>query len=122
MGLDVTLFVEGDVTDEQIEAAEKLFAERSLLDTWGDSVYIQRSDYHPGRVERKTLHRYYGPGYERGDWPMIYADILLMRAAFPGMTVYYGSDCQDTWDEATDEVLAEIWQHWAGPNGWNYRR
>lgn len=121
MGLDVALFVEGDISDDLIAEARKLLAECSLLDTW-DGVWIERSKYHPGRVERRTLMRYYGPGYERGDWQAIYADILLMRIAFPGHIVYYGNDCQEFYEEATDERLKEIWDHWLGPNGEAYHR
>lgn len=121
MGLDVTLFIEGDASDEQIEKADELFAERGQLEPWG-GVYFERLNYRPRRVQHSTLMRYYGPGYERGNWPAIHADILLMRAAFPGMKVYYGHDCQDEYEEATDEVLADIWKHWTGPGGKAYYR
>lgn len=121
MGLDVTLFAEGDISDEQIAVAEALFRERGQLDPWKNG-YLERSEHEPNGVQHSTLMRYYGPGYERGNWPAIYADILLMRAAFPGMTVYYGHDCQDVYEEATDERLKEIWDHWLSPNGKAYYR
>lgn len=36
--------------------------------------------------------RYYGPGYERGAWPVIRATAEWLERHVPGCTVYYGGD------------------------------
>lgn len=121
MGVDVNLYAEGEVTDEELAAAEALFSARSMLDHY-DGSYLSRAKYSDVlRVERNTLSRFYGEGYERGPWPAIYGDILLMRAAFPNCTIHYGGDGSDDCPEATDDYLADIWAHFVGPNGDAYR-
>lgn len=117
MGIDVNLYAEGEVSDDELAAANALFAERSQLD--GDEgVYWQRDKYSDTpRVERNTLARFYGPHYERGPWPDIYADILLARVAFPNCKIHYGGDSDLDSPEATDETLADTWAWWLGPHG-----
>jgi hypothetical protein len=122
MGLDVNLYAEGDYTTEELQAADAYLLARSTLPdpAYNDGHAIVR-DSDTGRVELYTLARYYGPGYERGDWPTIYGAIRLMQTAFPRCRVYYGSDSMDDGEECTDEFLAELWEHFLGPNGDDYR-
>lgn len=123
MGIDVNLYAVGKVTAAGLEAAEVFISERcddrdGCYETW-----LRRSAYGPDRIEFQTLHRYYGPGYERGPWPVIHNYIVTLRAALPGCTVHYGGDSD--WGnspEATDDYLAEIWQHYLGPDGFAYFR
>lgn len=122
MGVDVNLYAVGDVTDEELAAAEVLFAERSELDHWNGSFLARATLDDQPRIERQTLSRYYDIGYERGPWPNIYADILLMRTAFPRCTIHYGGDSTDDCPEATDDSLADIWTHYLGPHGQDYRK
>jgi hypothetical protein len=122
MGLDVNLYAEGVVTDEELAAAEAYFAARSLSRPWDDGPHLARTTYPSDRIEVDCGGaRYYGPGYERGPWPTIHADILLLRHALPQCTVHYGGDSTDDCPEATDEVLSEVWEHFLGPRGDNYR-
>ena len=66
-----------------------------------------------------TLDRYYGPGYERGDWPTIAGTIATLRQFGP---TWYYSDVdkgpedrpQPAW---TDQDGWEMWQHYLGPDG-----
>ena len=73
------------------------------------------------RVNVCTMSRYYGPGYERGPWPDIYGAIRTLQAAFPEAKVFYGGDTSDDGIECTGEYLAEIWEHFLGPHGNDYR-
>ena len=127
MGLDVNLYVEADPNPEALDAAESFFVARSYIgDAWGDDKHIlvrNDAEWLPRpRVEVRTLQRFYGEHYERGNWPEIYGAIRVLQAAFPGCTVFYGSDLTDDGEECTDERLAEIWAHFLGPDGDAYRR
>lgn len=60
--------------------------------------------------------RYYGPGYERGHWPQIYAYIRFLRAYIPMITndeveidVWYGGDNWESYDLVTDDLLNVHW-------------
>lgn len=141
MGVDVNLYAVGPVTDEELEAANEFFRLRVYpLDTYEQEIgygglirepAIPDNDpfadrfggvppWQEERIEWQTLSRYYGPGYERGDWPYIHNAVVCLRAALPQCTVYYGGDTTDFGIEATDELLAEYWAHWLGPEGRAY--
>ena len=124
MGVDVNLYAEGVVTDDELAAAEAYMAERVSTLGWSDSgepTLLRRSDpedmYDPPRIELSTGQRFWGPGYERGNWPLISAGILCLRVALPNCTVFYGGDTTDYGIEATDELLSEFWLHFLGPEG-----
>lgn len=117
MGLDVNLYAEGVVTDEELAAATMFFEDR---DVRGRPV---RSSYWPNRIEiDMDGTRYYGPHYERGPWPEIATTILVTVAAFPQCTVHYGSDDEDEPPSVDQDALDEIWAHWLGPHWNDYRR
>lgn len=116
MGVDMMLYAVGDITDDEIEAAH------TFLGAWrfdfGCALRRARTYHDDGpRVEWWNGYRYYGPGYERGHWPSIYACIRGMRAAFPHATVFYGPDTAEDGSEATDEYLEELWAHWLSEHG-----
>jgi hypothetical protein len=126
MGIDVTLYAEGEITDEEIAAGIALIQPRcSIVDTFdGKYPVLAREDHDwlpAPRVSLSTMNRYYGPYYERGDWPGIYGAIRLMQAAFPGRKVFYGGDTDEIGQECTEEFLAGIWEHFVGPHGDDYR-
>ena len=126
MGIDVNLYVHADPNPERLLEAEAYFVARSDFgDAWGDPATILCVDneewFAQPRVVVSTLSMYYGPGYERGDWPRIYGAIRVLQAAFPGCSVFYGGDSTDDGIECTDEHLAKIWAHFLGPNGADYR-
>lgn len=127
MGVDVNLYAEANPTDAELERAEAFFTARSWFgDTWdGTSTVLVRDDsvwLESPRVVVQTMARYYGPGYERGDWPAIYGAIRVLQATFPDAKVFYGGDSTDDGIEADSEYLAEIWAHLLGPDGDAYRR
>lgn len=119
MGVDVVLYAKGEVSDAELEAANCFLSARlyGRSDDW-----LGRSAYDPDVVEFDSWGRYYGPGYERGDWPTIYGHIVALRAALPGCTVHYGADSDmDDPPAVTDADLAKIWAHFLGPHGADYR-
>lgn len=129
MGIDVNLYAVGEVSDEQLAVAEEYMTARVPAMAWDvgndeHRVLLKRTEYpEPDRIEVNTGMRYYGPGYERGDWPTIAGAILCLRAALPlGCRVFYGGDTTDDGPEATDELLAEYGLHWLGPDGDSYHR
>lgn len=69
-----------------------------------------------------TWQRWYGPGYERGDWPSLSMAIrwLLINV---GPDVYYYSDYAERRPENTITFsdLAELDGHWAHVGGLPYR-
>lgn len=56
-----------------------------------DSVYVYRYT-RDGRswLVLNTWQRFYGPGYERGDWPTIRRQIDYMRETFDRPVFYHG--------------------------------
>lgn len=126
MGVDVYLYAVGKVSDAELAAANEYARSRDVFGYSGgppftdDAAPFVRETYFPDRITWRTLHRYYGEGYERGPWPVIHNAVVVMRAAFPGLPVYYGGDTRDEGSPATDERLAELWAHWLGPRGTDY--
>lgn len=63
-----------------------------------------------------TVHlwtRFYGPGYERGDLPLILNLARWFRSKLDGCTVYYGGDSGEALLELTPvEGEGELWQHY----------
>lgn len=53
--------------------------------------------------------RYYGPDYERGNWPIIRATAEFLEMAIPGGAVWYGGDssgmCAELMDAAAREKM-----------------
>jgi len=57
---------------------------------------------------------YYGPGYERGDWPKLRACIFWLSARIPQGRVWYGGDSGGCCVEPADATfLAKLDMHWA---------
>lgn len=126
MGIDVNLYAEGDVTDEQLAAANDYLTKRcDIADDWDKSGQVlvreDRDWYDRPRVTLKTFVRYYGECYERGPWPAIYGAIRLMQTCLPDCRIFYGGDTSDEGLEVDDEYLTEMWAHYLGPNGDDYR-
>lgn len=60
-------------------------------------------------VQAHMWTRYYGKGYERGDWPTIRATAEYLEAAFPQGEVWYGGDssgvCAELFDSRARDAL-----------------
>jgi len=129
MGVDVLLYAETIPTAQELEAARDLFRRSAISDDyesdgrvrWHCLEFEDETEWSRPRVIANVTTRYYGKGYERGDWPSIYGAIRLLQAAFPTARVFYGGDTDDVAPEVTEEWLAETWAHYLGPNGNSYR-
>lgn len=118
MGMDVTIYAIGPVTDDELAVAVKFFADRDLRGT------PTRFDREPDVIEiDMNGARFYGEGYERGPWPEIATNIMATVAAFPQCHVEYGGDAlPGAAPPVTEESLADLWAHYFGPNWDAYRR
>lgn len=76
----------------------------------------------PYRVDISTTSRYYGPGYERGDWSFLRSIIEWMLMNMPeGSTVYYGGDSDEQY-LVTIDLMKEIDDHFFKVGCEPYRR
>lgn len=131
MGVDCEIYVKGEMSYGQVVRAAEYVKERIPFGMLFDSdihdgpFNVSDAADHDDGQERLELYvstRYYGPGYERGDWPSIYAAIRLMQTAFPNQDVYYGGDNTDDHPVVTDEMIASLWDHYLGPDSQAYHR
>lgn len=120
MGVDVVLKARTDVplTEPEFSAMKAALYERfpgEVFESWRWPD-LEFDPYEPVQtVELNTGWRYYGPGYERGDWPAIrevgdwFATVIGGRGE-----VRYGGDTADEWDALTPwpEVRRENDAHW----------
>lgn len=91
----------------------RAFGQKKFWFHEADSLAVEEdtdSDY-PGIYEVKLWSRYYGPGYERGDFTTLYMLFQFLRAR--GYTVYYGGDSSDDLDLMDDAKCKELLEHWA---------
>lgn len=126
MGIDVVLYAVGEVSDDELAAAESFVKQRCFDFGYsgpdGDEPFLRRDEYEgEQRIEFHSLIRLYSPGYERGHWPDIHNAIVCLRAALPNCKVFYGGDVYEWCPEATDELLTEHWTHWLSPEGLRYK-
>ena len=132
MGVDVTIAIEGASAWNEDHRLAKEVTEwlgmyretkpgESFESASGEWSVTHHQDL--DLLELNCMTRYYGPGYERGPWEQIYAAIRALAAMYPGQKVYYGGDSDDVdqLPEATPERLEEIWLHYIGPHGDDYR-
>lgn len=63
-------------------------------------------------IEVSLWTRYYGPGYERGDLPLILAVAYWLEKRFPGAAVWYGGDSSGVLAEPFGLAEREVyWSH-----------
>ena len=128
MGIDVNLYAETSPTPAELDAARDLFRRSRVADDyeldgevrWLCLEFEDETEWTSPRVVANITPRFYGEGYERGDWPAIYGAIRLLQAAFPGARICYGGDGADDAPEVTEAGLAETWAHYLGPSGSDY--
>ena len=77
----------------------------SWLDGVGDETWT--------RFRVSLGGRFYGPGYERGNWPLYMNLRRWFLTKLPGCKVFYGGDTSEWIPEFTHEMEAEFWQHFA---------
>ena len=73
-------------------------------------------------VDVHLYTRYYGPGYERGDFPLIAATAEWLERNIKGSEVWYGGDSSGVCAKKFDKkVREEFWKHFCGEHGADYR-
>jgi hypothetical protein len=83
-------------------------------------------DILPGKGETfvsvSLWSRYWGPGYERGDLPLILTLAEWLERKFPNGAVWYGGDSSGVCAAPLDSVArAALLDHFASPDGFRYR-
>ncbi len=111
MGINSVIWVVGDVTDSM--AAD--LVERSTRIYGVENAINLSPDQYPKVWSDCLLDRYYGPNYERGNWPAIYGKIRLVQYCCSGCVVKYGMSASEIHDYAaqcTPEYLECQWSLW----------
>ncbi|MGL6075967.1 MAG: hypothetical protein ACRC8S_17555 [Fimbriiglobus sp.] len=124
---EAELQVLSDHLAEQVDRTQfsHYFTGRGVIERVALGEYDILSDYLPRTacILRVRLERaFYGPGYERGYWPVIAAVLEFLRRRIPESQVWYGPDCGDWVDQMTPEALDKLWSHWATHGGRPYYR
>jgi hypothetical protein len=66
--------------------------------------------------------RYYGPGYERGPWPLLAAALMALHAAHNVEAVWYFGDSTEGALPISKEKIIEISAHYMTEGDRPYRR
>ena len=66
--------------------------------------------------------RYYGPGYERGPWPLLAAALMALHAGHNVEVVWYLGDCNDSDEPFTPGRVQEFSAHYMKEGDRPYRR
>lgn len=124
MGVDAVIYAKGKITDDELEAANEFaiprFAQLGHGIQLGGTLLV-RDLYDADTITVYTLDRYYGPGYERGTWPVLYAELVIVRAALPGCSVYYEADHGVGETEPVDpDFLERMWNYYLSEDWDNY--
>lgn len=88
-------------TDGTIEAAIRLYPQ----DTW---------------IDTRILHAYYGPGYERGYFPLFVQTAEWLEARFSNCQVWYGEDSSGIVKPFGAAARAELGQYYEEVGGTPY--
>jgi len=114
MGVDLQMWAVGDFSDDDIARLNERVGQIGGR--------IARKQSGATGIEWLSLTRYWGPGYERGPWPDIYAVWMLLSAT--GRPVYYTDDLstEQYAEPFTRQDADRFWEHWAGDRGDAYQR
>lgn len=120
-----TRFMETLNADLMNQLGSNCFREDDALSVvpWAD-VRLHAENLPPSStlIQANPCSPFYGPGYERGDWPILAAIIEFLRRRIPDSRVWYGDDCSGTVNETTDAWMKWMWDHWAIHGGRPYDR
>lgn len=119
MGLDVAIRIKEPANLPQRIVEDIDWALNGKRSAPARDDYWPADDITPGFVYESFIERFYGPGYERGNWPIIAGVLMILNSLNPGR-VYYGSDAEDMGQLVTPELLAEITTHYLGQHGDDY--
>lgn len=114
MGVDLRLWAVGDFSDADIARLDE------RVSAMGGHI-VRKQSGAPG-VEWVSLTRYWGPGYERGPWPNIFAVWKLLSTT--GNPVFYSDDgATEQYEEPFTQSDADrFWDHWVSDYGNAYER
>ncbi len=135
MGLDVKIAVIGtdhfppdlSTVDDYSETTGDQFRWFDIALALGN-FYSGRADLYPSPIDGGfAIHgvmRYYGPGYERGQWPTIAGVLTAVQHMYPECEIRYGSDADDIdgMKAVTPDFMAQMWRYWLSDAGHEYRR
>jgi len=115
MGIDACIYVRtGDGLDPDLCDALPEWAEIIPADTSapaGATYEIQRLGW-----------RYYGPGYERGPWPLLAATLMALYAASNVEAVWYFGDHTDDPEPFTPDLVNKFSAYYMKHGDRPYRR
>lgn len=76
--------------------------------------FLKAGKYSPGGATHKINHnfRYYGPGYERGPWPLLASVLMSLYAGENVEAVWYFGDCTDDAIPISAEDINKISAHY----------
>lgn len=129
MGLDAQLYftTTRKVSKEELADLNYRFKE-AVSFGWGDFPIEEKNFTRNGLpyYEVCSLSRYYGEGYERGDFPEIYMTFQWIKGNFENAVIYYGGDTYDDKDSFETPILDEyeeesLIEHWVKNGGLPYR-
>jgi len=129
MGIDAEMFVrvKGKVTEAQLIAAEHTLFERigsHALEMWTEHLLKEVDKWeqdgpeiNPRKgetfVKVNLWTRYYGPGYERGNFRLIHDVAEVLETIFRDGVVWYGGDssgvCAEKFDAPARAALRDHW-------------
>lgn len=103
---------EGAYYDPENSPEEKELANKVVWFQDGETIVAKPDEQF---IEVHFWGRYYGPGYERGDWGKYRNVISVLRLLFPGSEVWYGGDSSGCCAELMDDTkMAEFDACWMG--------
>ena len=118
MGIDIKAYIRGALSPEIHERVHN-----AVQSIGGDGIAFRAAHGEDPALTFCTSWRsYYGPGYERGPWPVISAVLDILRAVAPDGEVYYHGDSSWYFElpPFTREDQDAVWRHWAGPHWDDY--
>jgi hypothetical protein len=125
MGVDVKLYAENvnKVDQEYLdrinaELTDKYINPRDKTDVW--EIFEFEGPTH-NRIVFKTMQRYYGIGYERGDWVRLSGLINILRQISGGKVYYYGDNQDEPNYEFTRADQDKLDKYWADYQDHPYR-
>ena len=121
MGLDLSIVVVGAITAEHYDKAKAFIEARYPGDKYTHWEHTEKG------VEFWDGTRWYGKGYERGNWGYIYGLTRTFMAAFPQCAIYHLADggfddVSPNHEPVTEASLQETWDYYLSKSGLNYHR
>jgi hypothetical protein len=114
MGVDACIYFKTKTGD-----GPKLY---NVLPAGAKIVKAQEWGQEGSTHEVEQRWRYYGPGYERGPWPLIAATLMSLMASEDVETVWYYGDCSDGDEAFTTERMEQYNRHYIKNGDRPYRR